>query len=144
MLVLVVLFGVASGGCGGSSDSVDVAVAPEPEPETEGEGYYVPMPVTQEELNDIWQNGRVDFMLDEMVLPDGSYVKDFLDVPLPWLDDDEEDDSRKARMASDEPEPVTQVQLNAFLARIQKRAWELTNRDLEDSTRNTNVSACMR
>jgi hypothetical protein len=98
------------------------------------EGYYEPLPVTQEELDDIWRNGRVDLKLDEMVLPDGRYVKDYLDVPLPWS----VSENNSARAAADEPTPITRVQMNAVLARIQKRAWDLTNRDLDEGTRNTN------
>ncbi|MDR1915381.1 MAG: hypothetical protein LBQ58_02270 [Synergistaceae bacterium] len=154
VVLVLVAFVAITGGCGGGGGDGDSPNPPSfddpsdpndpdepdiPAPDPEDEGYYVPMPVTQEELNDIWQNGRVDFKLEEMRLSDGSRVEDFLDVPLPWLDG--EDDPNRARMASDEPEPVTQVQLNAFLARIQYRAWELTNRDLEDSTRNTNFRA---
>jgi hypothetical protein len=98
------------------------------------EGFYIPMPVTQEELDDIERNGRIDLKLDSMLLPDGSYVKDFLDVPLPWSVTDNSSASFIRQAAT----PITRVQFNAAIARIMKRAWDLTNRDLDDSTRNTN------
>jgi hypothetical protein len=104
-------------------------------PEDTEDGFYIPMQVTQEELDDIWRNGRIDLKLDTMLLPDGSYVKDYLDVPLPWSVA-----GSSARSAQEESTPITRVTFNAALARIMVRALDLTNRDLDDATRNTNFS----
>jgi hypothetical protein len=104
--------------------------APEPEPEPDdGDSYYEPLPVTQEELDDIWRNGRIDLDLDTMLLPDGSYVKDYLNVPL------------SARASADASKPtargLTNSEFNNKLAMIQQRAYDLTNQD-EGEERNTN------
>jgi hypothetical protein len=133
VILIAMLFAVMSGGCGGGGgdDSLPPSAYIPPEPPLEPapeipegwdeDAYYEPTPWTQEELDELYNEGYVEGTYDDLKLPDGTYVKDLIETLS-------QEGITGARGAGNVAAPRAARNLTAFeyIALMNKRAWDLT------------------
>jgi hypothetical protein len=138
LLALVTIFGfsVIAGGCGGgggdsgSNPNYPVNPTPEPtptptpEPEPEPgdvDPYYEPFPLTQEDVDELYNAGYIEGTYEELMLPDGRSVKDVVDSMSQQEVNSSKSDANTitTRVAR---QPVT---ASEYIALMNKRAWDL-------------------
>jgi hypothetical protein len=81
LVLIMVAFVLISGGCGGGGDGTPAPDENEtPESGWDHEAYYEPLLLTQEEVDKVLENGYVEGTYEELMLADGTYVKDRMEA----------------------------------------------------------------